>query len=89
MKKPTKYIVTYRYPDLDDKVRVNVISGNDLAAMVGFSDCIPVEIIEVWEMSSYGNLSLVSFHYPDHAPHNRIIVENLCGLTKEYYWEEH
>ena len=89
MKKPNNYVVTFRYPDLDNKVTVKIINGNDLAAMVGFSDCIPVEIIEVWEMSSYGNLMPVSIYYPDHAPHNRLMVEDVCGIVKEYYWEEH
>jgi len=31
----------------------------------------------------------VSIHYPDHAPHNRLMVEDVCGIVKEYYWEEH
>lgn len=89
MKKPDNYVVTFRYPDLDDKVYVKIINGNDLAAMIGFSDCIPVDIIEVWEMSLYGNLMPVSYHFPDHAPHNRIMVEDVCGHVKEYYWEAH
>lgn len=89
MKKPNNYVVTLRYPDFDNKVTMKIISGNELATMVGFSDCFDVEIIEVWEMSSYGNLMPVSLHYPCHAPLNRLLVEDVCGIVKEYYWEEH
>ena len=89
MKKSTEYVVTFRYPDLDNKVTVKIINGNDLAAMVGFSDCFEVEVIEVWEMSFKGNLMPVSLSYPCHAPLNRLLVEDVCGNVKEYYWDEH
>lgn len=82
-----KYIVTYKTEF--GGVGCQIMTGQELAEMVGFSDCFEEEVIEVWEVSSYGNLMPVSIHYPDHAPFNRLMVEDVCGIVKEYYWEEH
>ena len=88
--KNTKYVVTYRMEDGDaSEIFAKIMYGKDLAQLVGFCDCIPVEIIEVMEVTYTGILMPVKIGYPCHAPFNRILIEDVCGNIKEYEWPEH
>lgn len=79
-----KFVVTYRYDN--GSAVCNVMEGNELAKLYGFSDCTDVEVLRIWEVARDGDLLLCRF-WDDR---NVLFVYRLGNYEPyEYEWDEH
>lgn len=81
------YIVTYKTEF--GGIGCQIMTGQKLAEMYGFSDCSGEEVLFVYRVLEDGNLWKCDFHGSWKAPFNRLIVSRGCYDTVEYEWPEH
>ena len=87
-----KYVVSYC---CEGRPNIEIMTGNELAKLIGFSDCYELKSVTVWKPIDHG------YGYEDmikcrvcpamEPPYNRLYVEVLAGWTEEhwYEWDEH
>ena len=66
-----------------------LVSGEKLANLYGFSDCSGDNNFKAWEITANGNLLPVVLHTPTVAPYNRLLIEDVYGQIDIYEWDEH
>ena len=82
-----KYVVTYKTEI--GGIGCQIMTGQKLAEMYGFSGCSGDEVLFVYRVLEGGNLWKCDFHGSWKAPFNRLVVNRGLYDTVEYEWPEH
>lgn len=71
-------------------IYAQVVDGNRLAKLYGFSDCTGFELIQAMEVMSDGSFEKVNVRGSVRAPFNRLVVTNpRTGSEDVFWWDEH
>lgn len=84
-----RYAITHKLGS-DDYIYAQIVDGNRLAHLYGFSDCSNFELIQAMEVMPNGSFEKVNVCGSVHAPFNRLIVTNpRTGSEDVFWWDEH
>ena len=84
-----KFVVAY---SIYGEEALAIKTGKELAHLIGFSDCYPLDYVHVWKLNKH-RMEMIPCHVCTamEPPLNRLYVEVLAGWTEEYWyeWPEH
>ena len=84
-----RYAITSKLGD-DGYIYAQVVDGNHLAKLYGFSDCTGFELIQAMEVMPDGSFEKVNVNGSVKAPFNRLVVTNpRTGSEDVFWWDEH
>ena len=84
-----RYAITSKLGS-DDYIYAQVVNGNRLAELYGFSDCTGFELIQAMEVMPDGSFEKVDVCGSITAPFNRLVVINpRTGSEDIFWWKEH
>ena len=80
-----KFVVVY---NIEDEDSIAIMDGDELASLIGFSDCYDLKYCHVWKLNK-ARMEMIPCHICPavEAPFNRLYVEVLAGWTEEYWYE--
>lgn len=84
-----RYAITHKL-EKDGYIYAQIVDGNRLAKLYGFSDCTGFDLIQVMEVMPDGTFEKVNVCGSMKAPYNRLFIVNpRTGHEDIFWWDEH